>query len=411
MNNILERCCGLDVHKDSVVACSMIGSGNNVKKEIRKFGTMTEDIRALADWLKQLEIKDVVVESTGVYWKPIFNIFEEDFDVTLANAAHVKNIPGRKTDVKDSEWLCSLLKHGLVKKSFIPPIDIRHLRELTRYRKSLIQQRSAEKNRVIKLLESANIKLASVLSDVYGFVGWQIIQALAKGIRDPKKLVAQVPKRPNVKASKKEFLKALEGTLTDRQVKLLALIVQSIIEQEKHIANVEQQMFDVLKHYEAEVDLLKSIPGVGEVVAATIIAEIGTNMDQFPSELHIASWAGLSPRNNESAGIKKNTRICPGNKNLKTALVEAAWAASRTKGTFIKSAYQRFKKRIGAKRGLIAIARKILVSVYLMLKQKVKYRELGENYVSTFNQSKRADYYKKQLAQLGFEVVLTPKNA
>ena len=241
MNNILERCCGLDVHKDSVVACSMIGSGNNVKKEIRKFGTMTEDIRALADWLKQLEIKDVVVESTGVYWKPIFNIFEEDFDVTLANAAHVKNIPGRKTDVKDSEWLCSLLKHGLVKKSFIPPIDIRHLRELTRYRKSLIQQRSAEKNRVIKLLESANIKLASVLSDVYGFVGWQIIQALAKGIRDPKKLVAQVPKRPNVKASKKEFLKALEGTLTDRQVKLLALIVQSIIEQEKHIANVEQQ--------------------------------------------------------------------------------------------------------------------------------------------------------------------------
>ena len=409
MNDILERCCGLDVHRDTIVACIMIGTDKIVKKEIKKFGTMTEDIRQLLNWLQQNDIKHVVIESTGIYWKPIFNILEGSIDIILANAAHVKNMPGRKTDVKDSEWLCMLLKKGCVKRSFIPPADIRHLRELTRYRKSSVQQLSSEKNRVIKVLESSNIKLSSVLSDVFGKSGWKIIQELAQGVLKAEILAKKM--NANIKTSRKDFLKALEGTLTDSQVKLLAIMVQSIISQETHITNIEQQIREALRKYESELTLLQSIPGAGEIVVATIIAEIGTDMEQFPTEQHLASWAGLSPGNNESAGKKKSTRILPGNKNLKVALVEAAWAASKTKGTFFKATYARFKRRMGAKKSLIAIAHKILVTAYWMIKRKMSYCELGENYVTKKTLSTRTDYYKEQLVRLGFEVTLTSKPA
>lgn len=303
MKELLERCCGIDIHKKTAVACIMLGSGKKIKKEIRTFGTMTSDIKDLKIWLKQNKIKHVAIESTGIYWKPIFNVLEDDFEIVLANAKHIKNVPGRKTDVKDSEWLCKLLKNGLIAKSFIPPEDIRHLRELTRYRKSLLSGLTAAKNRVVKTLESANVKLASVLSNVHGATGWKIIKELANGEQSVKKLISNLS--PRVKASKEQFEKALENTLKTHNRELLKVKIRHIENLQKLISEVEEQIKTLLKKYSSEILLLRTIPGMGETIAAITLAEIGADMNQFPSDMHIASWAGLAPGNNESAGKKK----------------------------------------------------------------------------------------------------------
>lgn len=309
MKEILERCCGIDVHQESLTACVMIGSGKTMTKEIRKFSTMTDDLEALAAWLKTEAIKHVAIESTGIYWKPVFNVLAEDFEFVLANARHIKNVPGRKTDVKDSEWICKLLKTGLLEKSFIPPQDITHLRSLVRYRRKYVGFISSEKNRIIKILESVNIKLASVISDVFGATGWKIINAILNGITDPHKLLDYVS--GNCRSSDDAFIKALRGKITHHDIFLMGQAVSHIRHLESSIEEVDEAVNKILKSYTVEFNLLKTIPGVSDISAAAIIAEVGVDMDQFPSDQHLSSWAGLCPGSYESAGKKKAHESCP----------------------------------------------------------------------------------------------------
>lgn len=303
MKEILERCCGLDVHKETVVACVMIGTGKKTEKEIKTFSTMTDGLIELKKWLQSLKVTHIAMESTGVYWKPIFNILGESFNTLLANARHIKNVPGRKTDVKDSEWICKLLKTGLLEKNFIPLENLRNLRDLTRYRKKNVRMIVSEKNRILKILETANIKLSSVLTDSFGVTGWKIIQDIAKGIRDPKKLIKHKP--ANTKKDSITFEKALTGRITDHHIFLLKRSIEFINYLEEAILKIEQEQDKILSDYQEEIELMETIPGVKKISAAVILAEIGNNMDQFPSAQHLSSWAGVSPGNNESAGKKK----------------------------------------------------------------------------------------------------------
>lgn len=304
MEEILDRCCGIDVHQESLTACIMKGSGKKMYKEVREFVTFTDGIQALGAWLKEHEVTRAAIESTGVYWKPIFNVLaEEGFDLLLVNAKHVKNVPGRKTDIKDSEWLCKLLKNGLLERNFIPPEDMRNLRDLTRYRSKLVAMMASEKNRIIKVLETANIKLSSVLSDVFGKSGSYIIEDLARGITDPKKLAGHVVGR--VKNSREDFIRALTGRITKHHSFLIRQALDHIIDIGRIVQNVEREIEVITSKYNTELELLQTIPGVDSTVAAVVLAEIGTDMAQFPSDQHISSWAGLSPGSYESAGKKK----------------------------------------------------------------------------------------------------------
>jgi transposase len=304
MEELLDKCCGIDVHQESLTACIMKGSGKGMYKEIREFSTFTDGIQALGDWLREHKVTHVAIESTGVYWKPVFNILtEERFDLMLVNARHVKNVPGRKTDIKDSEWLCKLLKNGLLERNFIPPEDMRNLRDLTRYRSKLVATMASEKNRIIKILETANIKLSSVLSDVFGQSGCQIMEDLAKGVTDPKKLVEHVVGR--VKHSKEDFIRALTGRITKHHSFLIRQTLDHICDIGKIIQNIEKEIEVITSKYNQELELLQTVPGVSSTVAAVVLAEIGADMNQFPSDQHISSWAGLSPGSYESAGKKK----------------------------------------------------------------------------------------------------------
>jgi len=401
MQEILERACGLDVHQKTVVACIMTGSGKNVNKEIKTFGTFTDDLRELGRWIKGHDIQDVAVESTGVYWIPIFNVLEGEFElnIILANAGHIKNVPGRKTDVKDCEWICKLLRNGLIEASFIPSVDIRHLRNIVRHRQSLVSDLIAAKNRIIKNLEIGNIKLSSVLSNVFGVCGWKIIRAIADGQCDSTELAKLIDRK--IKASRDSITKALTGTLQQYHINTIKLMVKHVDELEKIIELVDDAIKNCTQNYEEHMRRLQTIPGVGEKVAASIIAEIGVNMDQFHSPQHLASWAGLAPGNNESAGKKKSSSIRDGNIHLKTKLVEGAWSAVKTKDTYWRSVYHRLKSRRGAKRALIAIAHKMLICAYWLIKNKEDYKELGANYIDQNTQEKKAKYYAKQLKKLG----------
>lgn len=304
MQEILTQCCGIDVHQETLTACIMKGSGKTLFKEIKQFSTFTDGLQSLGKWLREHEITEVAIESTGVYWKPVFNILaEENFDLMLVNARHVKNVPGRKTDIKDSEWLCKLLKNGLLERNFIPPEDIRNLRDLTRYRSKLIAIIASEKNRVIKVLEMANIKLSSVLTDVFGESGKHILEDLSHGVSDPKKLIEHVVGR--VKHSKEDFIRALTGRLTTHHSFMIRQSLDHICAMGGIIENIEQEIESLTLKHSKEIKLLQTIPGVNETAAAIIMAEIGTNMDQFPSDQHLSSWAGLCPGSYESAGKKK----------------------------------------------------------------------------------------------------------
>lgn len=304
MEEVLDRGCGIDVHQESLTACIMKGSGKKLVKEIREFSTFTDGIQALGSWLKEHGVLHVAIESTGVYWKPVFNVLtEEHFDLMLVNAKHVKNVPGRKTDIKDSEWLCKLLKNGLLERNFIPPEDMRNLRDLTRYRSKLIAVIASEKNRIIKVLETANIKLSSVLSDVFGESGSQIIEDLAQGQVDPKELAKHIT--GPVKHSKEDFIRALTGRATRHHCFLIRQALDHICEVGKIIEKIEEEIDILTSKYIQEFQLLQTVPGVSTTVAAAVLAEIGTDMNVFPSDQHISSWAGLSPGSYESAGKKK----------------------------------------------------------------------------------------------------------
>jgi transposase len=401
MEIMIERGCGLDVHKETIVACI---KGKGIKKEIRTYSSMTNDLLRLKEWLKENLITHIAMESTGVYWKPVFNILEDSFEVILVNARHIKNVPGRKTDVQDSEWLCKLLRNGLVKGSFIPPKDMRDLRDLTRYRKKLIGTIGAEKNRIEKILQDGNIKLSSVASDIFGVSGSNIIKELLKEESSIEKMLEQA--KSHLKKKKEELKEALTGKLDNHHKFMVKASLEHIASLEKIIIEIDSEIDKKMDKYREEYELLQTIPGVKEIGAASIIAEIGVDMNKFPDEGHLSSWAGISPGNNESAGKKKSCRTTQGNKALKVTLTECAWAATKTKNTYLRAKYNSLAGRRGKKRALIAVAHKVLIACYYILKYKVPYRELGVDYLDRRKQDRIKNSYVKRLTNLGYNVVL-----
>jgi transposase len=401
MDVIVERGAGLDVHKGTVVACVM---GTGIKKEIRTYRTMTNELFRLKEWLRENRVTHVAMESTGVYWKPVFNTLEGSFEVMLVNARHVKNVPGRKTDVQDSEWLCKLLRSGLVRGSFIPPKPVRELRDLTRYKRKLIQTTTSEKQRVEKILEDANIKLSSIASDTFGASGARIIQELLKGELEPEEM-AELSKG-RLRKRKEELKEALEGNVEEHHKRMIRTSLAHIQAMEEILFTVEQKIREnIERHFKEEYELLKTLPPMKDS-ASVIIAEMGVDMDLFPTEGHLSSWAGMSPGNNESAGKKKPGTTTHGNKHLKTILTEFAWIASKMKGTYLWAKYQSLVGRGGKKKALVAVGHKILIMCYHILKSKVPYKELGPNYLDGRRKDRIAKSYIKRLTNLGYAVTL-----
>ena len=409
MEEIYDRCCGLDVHRDTITACVLVGNGRRKRKQIKTFPTFTSDIQELAKWLKSFNIEYVAVESTGIYWKPIFNVFDGDFKVILVNARHVKNVPGKKTDVKDSEWLCKLLKCGLLSKSFIPPTAIVQLRDMVRFRQTLMQDLSRAKNRIIKSLECANIKLSTVFSDVFGCTAWLMVCKLVAGETRMDVLMEYI--HGSCKSKKEDIAKALQGTLKQQDRDLLQIKMECVSNLETAIKKVEDNIQKQLEPYQAQVELLKTTPGIKDLAAASIIAEIGVDMNEFKDSSHITAWSGLCPGNNESAGKIRSSRIRKGNVHLKKTMTQVGWAASRTKSSFLGAKYRALVPRKGKKRAIIAIARKSLVICYHMLKDGVPYHELGVDFLDRLEPERKVKYHSKRLEEMGYHVIVTKKIA
>lgn len=407
MDALYERCCGLDIHKKVVVACLITpGSKGRPHKEIRTFGTMTADLLELADWLGAAGCTHVAMESTGVYWKPIYNLLEGSFTLLLANAQHIKTVPGRKTDAKDCEWIAELLQHGLLRGSFVPERPERELRELTRYRSSLVREQSAEINRLQKTLEGANIKLAAVASQVSGASGREMLRALVAGMTDAPMLAQLAKGRLREKIPQLE--RALAGQFGPHQRFMVAQQLAHIDFLDEAIEQVSQEVTERMRPFEAELAALDSIPGVGRRTAEVIIAEIGTDMNRFPGAGHLASWAGMCPGNDESAGKRKSGKTRKGSKWLRVALTEAACAAGRGKGTYLSSQYHRLIPRRGKKKAAVAVGHSILVIAYHLLRDHTTYHDLGPDY---FDQRQSEALRKRlvhRLQALGFSVSLTP---
>ena len=407
MEAIYERCCGLDVHQATVVACVIVpGPRGRPRKEIRTFGTMTPDVLRLAEWLTQHGVTHVALESTGVYWQPIWNLLEGSFTLLLVNARHVKAVPGRKTDVRDCEWLAELLRQGLLKPSFVPERPQRDLRELTRYRTSLIRERTAEANRLQKTLEGANIKLASVASDVLGVSGREMLTALVGGTTDPA-LLADLA-RGRLREKLPQLERALAGHFGAHQRFLVAQQLAHLDYLDEAIARLDGEIAERLRPFEDQLARLDTIPGVGRRTAEILLAELGADMGRFPTAAHLASWAGMCPGNNESAGKRKTGKTRKGNAWLRAALVEAAHAASRTKDTYLAAQYRRLAARRGRKKALVAVGHSILVSAYHLLKGTATYRELGPHYFDERDRQAVERRLVQRLESLGYKVTLDP---
>ena len=429
MRIVYQRCCGLDVHKDSVTACLLlIDDDGEFQVEKRRFGTMTCDLRELGTWLKAEGVERVAMEATGVYWKPVWNILEPlNFDLLLVNAQHIKNVPGRKTDQKDSEWIADLLQHGLLRGSFVPTVEIRQLRDLTRMRARMRQDLATYANRIQKVLEDANIKLGSVASDVLGVSGRHMLKALISGQQDPKQLAALARGRLREKTESLQL--ALEGYFTEHHRFQLILLFDLLEHGETQMAKLESEINRLLKQaqdrrpgtssgdeaanaetntLQAVVDLWKTIPGIDDLTASMLVAEIGPNMEQFPSAQHLASWAGLCPGNNESAGKRRSGKIRKGSVWLRRGLCQAAWAASRTKDTYLAALYRRMIARRGKKRTIVAVAHTMLVIAYHLLKRHCVYQDLGADYFDQLDRRGLQRRLVNRLTGLGFQVTLTP---
>jgi len=412
MEVVYERCAGLDVHKKTVTACRIIPhQTEGWQREIRTFKTMTADLLGLADWLANADITHVAMESTGVYWKPIFNILESQFQVLLTNAQHVKYVPGHKTDVKDAQWLAELLQHGLLKASFIPSAPQRALRDLVRYRTQLIQERSREINRLQKVLEDSNLKIGSVVSDVLGASSRDMLTAIIGGQQDPS-LLAQFA-RGRMRSKIAELQAALSGRVQDHHRLLLRIHLERIDELASKIETLSQEIAMLTPDFDTkdEIERLDEIPGVGLQVAEGILAELGTDMTRFPSANHAVSWAGLAPGKNESAGRNRSSRTTKGNKHLKSLLVQAAHTLARSKDNYLGALFRRIASKRGKKRAAVAVARSILVIVYHLLKRGSRYIELGSDYFDRLNQQRTTQRLIKRLEQLGHQVILQPISA
>ena len=399
MDSIIERCCGLDVHKRLVVACAVTPEG----QEVRTFSTMTQGLLAMSDWLAGHRITHVAMESTGVYWKPVYNLLEEEFTVMVVNARHMRAVPGRKTGVKDAQWIADLLQHGLLQASFIPDRPQRELRELTRYRRSLIEERSREANRIQKLLEGANIKLSSVATDVLGVSGRAMLAALAAGEEDPERL-AQLAKG-RLREKRAELEQALRGLVGHHQRYLLTRQLAHLEFLSQEVDQLDQEVARRVDPFEETVQAVDTIPGIGRRTAEIIVAEMGTDMEQFPSAGHLSSWAGVCPGNNRSADKRKRSPTRKGNNWLKTALVEAAKSAGRTK-TYLGAQYQRLSRRIGASRAAVAVAHTIAVILYKVIKTGEHFVDLGHRYFEERDRAAITRQAVRRLERLGHRVTL-----
>jgi transposase len=372
---ILYHCCaGLDVHKKTVVACiRRLGPDKQAEDLVRTFGTMTGELLELADWLAAHSVVHVAMESTGVYWKPVFHLLEDRFQVLLVNAQHIKQVPGRKTDVKDCQWIAQLLQHGLLRASFVPPQPIRELRDLTRQRSQLVGERASVSNRIQKVLEDANIKLSSVASDVLGVSGRAMIAALIGGETEPDRLAELARRRLRGKIP--QLRQALKGHVTEHHRFLLRTLMDHVRHLEERIGRLDRRIEEAMSPFAQAVDRLVTIPGVDRRAAEVIVAEIGTDMTKFPGAGHLSSWAGMCSGNHQSAGKRQSGRTAPGDRWLRQVLVQAAWAASHTKKTFLSATYHRWAKRMGRKRALVALGHKILVLIYELLTDQTTYQE------------------------------------
>jgi len=405
MRVIVERCCGLDVHQETVIACLLIGApGDRPTKETRTFRTVTRDLEALRDWLAAAGVTHVGMESTGVYWRPVYAVLEGHFDLIVGNARHIRNVPGRKTDVKDAEWIADLVRHGLIAKSFVPPRPLREMRELLRYRRKLTESQAAERNRLLKLLETANIKLASIMSDVFGVSGRAMLRALIDGQASVEAMADLA--RGQLRRKRSDLILALEGRMEEHHRFLLATQLRRLEAIEQDIAALDLRINERLEPYRMPHALLTQIPGVDWLVAAVIIAEIGVDMSVFLSVYHLSAWAGVCPGSHESAGRQKSGRARKGNVHLRTMLVGAAISAARKRGSYLKDKFHRLKARRGAMRAALAIAHKILVSAYHMLAKGLAYHDLGEAYLDQIGQSRTVANLKRRLERLGYHVTL-----
>jgi transposase len=406
MEVLYPRCAGLDVHQQTVVACARTAAGSTVRQDVRTFGTTTGDLLALADWLTEHACTHVAMESTGVYWKPIWHVLDGQFALILANAMHIRSVPGRKTDVNDAMWIADLLAHGLIRSSFVPPAAIHDLRDLTRTRKQLVREVAQHTLRIQKVLEDANLKITSVLSDVLGMSGRAMIDAIIGGEDDAERLADL--SRGRLKASRPAVVAALQGRVTLHHRFLLRLHLTQIDALEVAVRDVEARVGEALAPFQAAVDRLMTIPAVGQTVARVIVAEIGFDMDRFPTAGHLVSWAGLCPRQQESAGKRLSTRTRPGNPWLKTTLVQVAWVAARTRNTYLRAQFLRLKSRRGPKKAILAVAASILTAAYYILKRETTYAELGADYFEQRSKAQITRRLVKRLESLGLTVEIKP---
>jgi len=408
MDVIYPQCCGLDVHKKTVTACLITSiEGLEPVKEIRTFRTMTADLLALADWLQEAGCTHVAMESTGVYWRPVYNLLEGQCELLVVNAQHIKAVPGRKTDVKDAAWIAELLRHGLLRGSFIPSNPQRQLRELTRYRSTLVQDRARTLNRWQAVLEDANLKLASVVTDIYGVSARAMLEAILAGERDGEALADLA--RGRLRAKRDQLKEALEGRVTAHQSFLLTEHLSTLEYLDEAIARVSGEIDQRLIADQEAIALLDTIPGVGQRAAEIRIAEIGTDMSRFPSAKHLASWAGMCPGNYASGGKRRSGKTRKGSRWLWQVLVEIAHVAAKTKNTYLAAQYKRIAARRGKKRALIAVGHTILTIVYMMLTRKQPYQDLGAAYFDQREQQRVERRLVQRVERLGYEVSLQPR--
>ena len=402
-----ERCCGLDVHKKTGVACLLVPDATGGRqKQTRTFGTMTAELLALADWLAQAGGTHVARESTGVYWQPIYNLLEGLFTVLVVNAQHIKAVPGRKTDVLDAEWIAELLQHGLLRGSFIPSAAQRAVRELTRYRATLVAERGRHVERLHKVLEGTNIKLAAVATDIVGVSGRRILQALLAGVTDPGQLAELAKGR--LRAKRAELEQALRGRIHAHQAFLIAELLEHVDHSDEAIARVSQEVAERLRPFDEDIARLDTIPGINRRVAEDVLAEIGADMSRFASARHLASWAGMCPGNNESGGKRQSGQTRHGSPWLRKALIEAAHAAARCKHGYLAAQYHRLAARRGKKKAVVAVGHTLLVIVYHVLTRHEEYHELGGNYFDERDKQAVTRRLVQRLEKLGYEVNLQP---
>lgn len=400
MERVYERCCGIDVHKKLIVACFRNGTSN----EIREFGATTKELLKIADWLTQNKCEMIAMESTASYWKPLYNVFESsELKAMVVNAQHMKAVPGRKTDVKDAEWIADLLQHGLLKASYIPDRSQRELRELVSYRKSLVQEKSRELNRLQKMLEGANIKLSGTISNINGKSGRRILEELLTGRKITQKRLEELVDG-RLKADRKQILEDIEGIISPLQKKMMKELLKHIEELDEHIRVLDDDIdANMGGDYRPAIKALDEIPGIAKDGAKAILAVIGTDMGRFPDEGHLCSWAGLCPGNNESAKKRKRGKTTKGNTLLKTTLINCAHAAVRVKSSYFSAQFARISGHRGKKRAYVAVAHSMLIAIYHVLKEKVPYKELGADYYNQFNRERKINSCLKRLRKLGWE--------